>query len=101
VGGRSCRLLEAGAVYSILLIVVETIIQLRSPWTTLDSKGFLTCYHARGSTKEIEQMYWIYVYYDLCLEVFLITIQAKHQKYASLADSIAGTQPIGCTYGCC
>jgi hypothetical protein len=25
-------------------------------------------------------MYWIYVYYDLCLEVFLITIQAQTPK---------------------
>ena len=38
-----------------LVSLCSTIIQLSSPWTTLGSKGFLTRYHARGSTKEIEQ----------------------------------------------
>jgi hypothetical protein len=38
-----------------LVFLCSTIIQLSSPWTTLGSKGFLTRYHARGSTKKIEQ----------------------------------------------
>jgi hypothetical protein len=38
-----------------LVSLCSTIIQLSSPWTTLGSKGFLTRYHTRGSTKEIEQ----------------------------------------------
>jgi hypothetical protein len=86
-----------------LVSLCSTIIQLSSHWTTLGSKGFLTRYYARGSTKKIEQKVLRKVLnsYILCIVYSLFSIQHMHEKYTSQADLSPARSRWECTCDCC
>jgi hypothetical protein len=93
---------ESVSLYT-LVFLCSTIIQLSSPWTTLGSKGFLTRYHTRGSTKKIEQKVLRKVLnsYILCIVCSLFSIQHMHEKYTSQADLSPARSRWECTCDCC